>query len=137
VRLTTLAVLIACAPGLEACGGAHLGFQKDGSYVLTTAEQGMACDRLYKDIWGRIQLIKAMPERVQTERKQVSKTAVQAWWRVFGDTGKSETVFKDFDRERTRVEALYASMQEKKCMAVDLERELGPTIVEMEALRQS
>ena len=97
----------------------------------------MPCDRLYKDIWGRMQIIKGLPARVPAERKQVASTALQAWWRALGSTSKSLPAFEEFDRERAHVEALHRVMQEKKCMAVDLERELGPTILEMEALRST
>ena len=45
-----------------------LGLQTDGTYLLERHEEQASCDALYKNIWGRIQLIKGLPAKAKAEQ---------------------------------------------------------------------
>ena len=66
-----------------------LGLQSDGSYRLERHEVDANCDALYKDIWGRIQLIKALPAKATAEQATPPPTAFSLFGRFFGGADKA------------------------------------------------
>lgn len=137
-----LAAAVACAVSvagslaLAGCASSGLGFQQDGRYLLDRSEQGMDCPELYRVIWGRTQVMKTLPDKAAKEKKQVSATASQWFGRWFGAPGKGIPSIEEYDRERVRVYALHRAMQEKKCMTLDLEKELTASDALMDVIRQ-
>jgi hypothetical protein len=122
---------------LNACAGASLsvGLQSDGRYVLERSEQTLDCDRLYKTIWGRIQLMKTLPERAKAEMAQTPQTALSAFGRIFGGQNKGLSTIDEYDREAAHVDALHRAMLDKGCPRIDLERELADAEFAMSQLR--
>lgn len=113
-----------------------LGLQPDGAYVLERREQSASCDALYKDLWGRIQLLKGLPAKAMAEQAAPPPTASLLFGRWFGGPAKGLKAVKEYDRERAHVYALERLMREKKCVAVDVDRELAEINAEMARIRR-
>ena len=134
VRMGLCAVLLA---GLLAGCMGSLGLQSDGTYLLERHEQNATCDILYKDIWGRIQLIKSLPAKAMAEQAAPPPTASQLFGRWFGGGDKGLKAVEDYDRERAHTYALQRIMREKKCVNVDVDLELAEVATEMSRIRQN
>jgi hypothetical protein len=119
-------VLLACALA-GGCASATLGLQKDGSYNLDASEETMDCTRLSNSIWGRLQVLKALPAKAKTERDSVAPTAAQAVGRWFGSSTKGLATLAEYDRERAHVRSLHRILIGKGCPPLDIERELAAT----------
>jgi hypothetical protein len=119
-------VLLACALA-GGCASATLGLQKDGSYNLDASEETMDCTRLSNSIWGRLQVLKALPAKAKMERDSVAPTAAQAVGRWFGSSTKGLATLAEYDRERAHVRSLHRILIGKGCPPLDIERELAAT----------
>lgn len=128
---TTLCLLLAGCASMP-----QLGLQDNGSYILETHEQSMECDKLEKTIWGRVQVMKALPARAKKEMEQTPNTAVLAWGRLFGGPNKGLATVDEYDREAAHVDALHRVMLQKGCPRIELERELADTEFAMAQLRR-
>jgi len=134
VRMVLGAVLLAGLLG--GCMGS-LGLQSDGSYLLERHEQNATCDVLYKEIWGRIQLIKGLPAKAMAEQAAPPPTASLLFGRWFGGSEKGLKAVEDYDRERAHTYALQRAMREKKCVNVDVDLELAEVTTEMSRIRRN
>ena len=117
--------LFACA--LAAGCSASIGLQKDGTYNLESTEQTMDCNRLSNSIWGRLQILKALPAKARAEREAAAPTALQAVGRWFGGSTKGLASLEEYDRERAHVRSLHRTLIGKGCPPLDIERELAAT----------
>lgn len=125
-----------CLAVLAGCASSSFGLQKDGSYILDSSEQNLDCDKLYKNIWGRVQIIKGLPDKARAEQQKSPPTALQAFGRIFGGADKGLVAFEEYDRERAHVYALHRAMLSKKCVPLDLDAELALTDIAMAELRK-
>ena len=125
-----------CLLMLSGCAGVSIGLQQDGSYILESSERSLDCDRLSKIMWGRIQVMKKLPERAKSEMATMPPTAVLAIGRIFGGQNKGLATMDEYDREAAHVGALHRTMLEKGCARIDLERELADTERAMAELRR-
>jgi hypothetical protein len=135
VRVILCVVLLAAVHQLGACVGS-LGLQSDGTYLLERQEAQATCDQLYKDIWGRIQVIKGLPAKAMTEQATPPPTASLLFGRWFGSTSKGLKAVEEYDRERAHAYAIQRTMREKKCVNVDVDQELAEVAAEMARIRQ-
>ena len=117
--LTALALVCAgCSPSA--------GLQKDGTYILDKGEQSLDCPRLANAIWGRLQVLRALPDKAKAERAAAAPTAVQAIGRIFGSSSNLPSL-KEYDQERAHVRSLHRNLLERGCPPLDIERELAAT----------
>jgi hypothetical protein len=124
-KLTILAcALTLCAGG---CASSSVGLQKDGNYLLETDERAMDCQRLHNSIWGRLQVMKALPDRMRAERAKEPPTAALAFGRLFGVKSKGLATLAEYDREHAHVRALHRAALDRGCPPIDVERELAST----------
>jgi hypothetical protein len=124
-KLTILACALAlCAGG---CASSSVGLQKDGNYLLETDERAMDCQRLHNSIWGRLQVMKALPDRIRAERAKEPPTAALAFGRLFGGKSKGLASLAEYDREHAHVRALHRAALDRGCPPIDVERELATT----------
>jgi hypothetical protein len=124
------AFLAAACAGLLLAGGCastKVGLQGDGSYGLDRGEESMDCQRLANSTWGRLQILKALPNRIKSERAATAPTFVQAVGRMFGGSSKGLESLKEYDRERAHVRSLHRLMLEKGCAPIDVEGEIAVT----------
>jgi hypothetical protein len=136
VRGITFIGLLAAATLLAGCMSS-LGLQPDGSYALERHEEQASCDALYKNIWGRIQLIKGLPAKATAEQAQPPPTASLLFGRWFGGPSKGLKAVQEYDRERAHTYALQRLMREKKCVAVDVDMELAEVNAQMARIRSN
>jgi hypothetical protein len=117
--------LLAVATALVLAGcAASIGLREDGSYVLTTNELAMDCQRLSNGIWGRLEILKSLPAAAKTERENAAPTAVAAFGRLFGSNG-GIAALETYEHERAHVRALHRALIDKGCPPLDVERELA------------
>ena len=119
------ALASAVALAIGGCA-ASVGLQKDGTYALEGSEQTMDCQRLSNGVWGRLQVLKSLPDAAKTERQNAAPTAVAAFGRLFG-ANKGLTALADYDRERAHVRSLHRILMDKGCPPIDVEHELAAT----------
>jgi hypothetical protein len=112
-----------------------VGLQSDGTYILDRNEQTMDCQRLSNSVWGRLQILKALPDKVRAEREAAAPTAFQALGRMFGSS-QGLVNLKEYDRERAHVRSLHRQLIEKGCPPVDVEREIAATDAEVAPYRK-
>jgi len=136
VRAAIGIVLLAGVHQLIGCMSS-LGLQPDGNYFLERHEAQASCDALYKNIWGRIQILKGLPAKAMAEQAAPPPTASLLFGRWFGGPGKGLKVVREYDRERAHVYALQRLMREKKCVAVDVDLELAEVNAEMANIRRN
>jgi hypothetical protein len=128
-NVRTKFTILACALALSAggCGGASVGLQKDGNYLLESEERTLDCQRLHNSIWGRLQVMKALPEKIRNERAREPPTAALAIGRIFGSKSKGLQTLEEYDREHAHVRALHRAALDRGCPPIDVERELAST----------
>jgi hypothetical protein len=125
--LRPLARVLACAGTLSvAACSTSVGLQKDGTYALDSGEKSMDCQRLANSIWGRLQILKALPDRAKAERASAAPTAALAFGRLFG-ANKGLVALSEYDRERAHARSLHRVSTDKGCPPLDIERELAAT----------
>ena len=118
------AALIACALA-AGCSSASIGLQKDGTYNLESSEQTMDCHRLSNSIWGRLQVMKALPAKAKVERASAAPSCSAGGRR--GGSAKGLASLEEYDRERAHVRSLHRTLIDKGCPPLDIERELAAT----------
>jgi uncharacterized protein YceK len=136
VRVILCVVLLAAVHQLGGCVSA-LGLQSDGTYLLESSEAQASCDTLYKEIWGRIQLIKDLPAKAMAEQATPPPTASLLFGRWFGGSSKGLKAVEEYDRERAHAYAIQRTMREKKCVNVDVDTELADVAAQMARIRQN
>ena len=95
----------------------------------------MDCKRLSNSIWGRLQVLKALPDKAKAEREAAAPTAFQAVGRWFGGSTKGLASLEEYDRERAHVRSLHRTLIDKGCPPLDIERELAATDAEIAQYR--
>jgi len=133
-RLHLALAFIVCAVA-AGCASASIGLQKDGTYNLESSEQAMDCNRLSNSVWGRLQVLKALPAKARAEREAAAPTAVQAFSRWFGSSNKGLASLEEYDRERAHIRSLHGALIGKGCPPLDIERELAATDAEISQYR--
>ena len=105
-----------CALALVSAGcSTSVGLQKDGTYILDRSEETMDCQRLANSIWGRLQVLKSLPDKARAERAAAAPTALEAVGRMFGGASKVLPSLKEYDRERAHVRSLHRVLMDKGC----------------------
>ena len=139
VKSVRVVICIGLLAGAHHLGGcmSTLGMQSDGRYALERHEEQASCDALYKNIWGRIQLIKGLPAKAMAEQAAPPPTASLLFGRWFGGGSKGLKAVEEYDRERAHTHALQRAMREKKCVLVDVDLELAEAASEMARIRQN
>ncbi len=127
--MRTTLIILACALTLCAggCASSSVGLQKDGRYLLETDERALDCQRLQNSIWGRLQVMKALPDRIRAEKAKDPPTAALAFGRLFGGKAKGLATLGEYDREHAHVRALHRAALDRGCPPIDVERELAAT----------
>jgi hypothetical protein len=137
VRTILCVMLLAGVHQLAGCMGSLAGMQSDGSYLLERHEEQGTCDALYKSIWGRIQLIKSLPGKAVAEQATPPPTASLMFGRWMGGSSQGLKAVEEYDRERAHAYAIQRTMREKKCVPVDVDREIAEAAAEMARIRQN
>jgi len=95
------------------------GYQKDGTYVLTSHEEGMGCRALQERSQGLQEQMQALSERAVQEMQQVPQTISNAWGRLVGSPGDGVPAVAQYNEARAESAALNATLARKGCAGTD------------------
>jgi hypothetical protein len=122
MRLGTLVSVCALACALSACatmqdlsGISRPGYQKDGSYLLTSQDQGLGCRALQERSRGLQEQMQELSERAVHEMQQVPGTIASAWGRLVGDPGDGVPAVAEYNEARAESAALSTTLAHKGC----------------------
>jgi len=107
--------LSACATMQDLAGIERPGYQKDGSYVLSAQEQGLACRTLEERSKGLHEQMQELSQRAVQEMQQVPQTIANAWDRLIGSPGKGVPAVAEYNEARAEAAALNATIARKGC----------------------
>jgi hypothetical protein len=112
-------MLSACASMQDLAGVEHPGYQKDGTYVLSSQEQGLGCRALEERSKGLQQEMKELSERAVHEMQQVPHTIANAWGRLVGSPDEGVPAVAQYNEARAESAALNATLAQKGCSEMD------------------
>ena len=87
-RATLLGVLAIAAGGCstmtDLSGAPRPGYQKDGTYVLSSQEQNLDCRALHARQVGLQEQLLTLPEKAVQQMRELPTTVANAWGRLVG-----------------------------------------------------
>lgn len=110
--------LAGCATIQDMSGIPRPGYQKDGSYVLTSEEQGLGCRELQERSLGLQQQLQALPQQAVEQMQALPTTIAAAWGRLVGAPGAVPAV-AEYNEARAESAALNDSLAKKGCGSVE------------------
>ena len=116
----TLAMSVAgCSTVSGLSGAPRPGYQKDGSYVLSTEQQGLGCRELQERQLGLQQQLAALPARAVKEMQELPQTVASAWGRLVGSSDQGVPALAEYNEAKAESAALNASLSRKGCSSVE------------------
>jgi hypothetical protein len=91
------------------------GYQKDGRYVLTAQEQGLACRALEERSKGLQEQMQELSQRAVKQMQEVPHTIANAWDRLIGSPGEGVPAVTEYNEARAEAAALDATFARKGC----------------------
>jgi hypothetical protein len=95
------------------------GYQKDGTFVLTSQEQGEGCRALQEREQGLQAQMRQLSERAVQEMQQVPNTIASAWARLVGSPGDGVPAVSEYNQARAESAAVNATLARKGCTPTD------------------
>jgi hypothetical protein len=115
-----LALLLpACSTMQDLAGIERPGYQKDGTFVLTSQEQGEGCRALQEREQGLQAQMRQLSERAVQEMQQVPNTIASAWARLVGSPGDGVPAVSEYNQARAESAAVNATLARKGCTPTD------------------
>ncbi len=111
--------LAACSTVQDLAGIDHPGYQKNGSYVLSSQEQVLGCRALEERSKGLQEQMQELSQRAVQEMQQVPHTVVTAWGRLVGSPEEGVPAVAEYNEARAESTALNATLARKGCSATD------------------
>ena len=109
------ALLTGCASWQDAVGIPRTGHQKDGTYVVSSDEEHLACRQIRERLDILSRQLQTLPQRAVVEQKSQPATMMAAMERWFGGPGEGLKATEDFQRANAESEALKALLVKKQC----------------------
>jgi hypothetical protein len=110
-----LAVGVAgCSTVADLGGIPRPGYQKDGSYVLSTNEQNLGCRELQErqvSLQGQLQ---ALPAKAVQQMQELPQTVADTWGRIVGSPGGVPALV-EYNEAKAEAAAVNDSLQRKGC----------------------
>jgi hypothetical protein len=107
--------LAACSTVQDFAGLDHPGYQKDGSYVLSSQEQDLGCRALEERSKGLQGQMQELSQRAVQEMQQLPQTVSNAWGRLVGSPGEGIPAVAEYNEARAESAALSATIARKGC----------------------
>jgi hypothetical protein len=107
--------LAACSTVQDLAGIDHPGYQKDGSYVLSSQEQGLGCRALEERSKGLQEQMQELSQRAVQEMQQLPQTVSSAWGRLVGAPGEGVPAVAQYNEARAESAALNETIARKRC----------------------
>jgi hypothetical protein len=111
--------LAGCSTMQDLAGVEHPGYQKNGTYVLSSQEQVLDCRALEERSKGLQEQMQELSQRAVQEMQQVPKTIVTAWGRLVGSPEEGVPAVAEYNEARAESAALNATLARKGCSATD------------------
>jgi hypothetical protein len=112
-------MLAGCSTIQDMSGIPHPGYQKDGSYVLTSEEQGLGCRELQERSLGLQHQLTSLSEEAVKQMQELPTTIVSAWGRLVGSADTAVPAVAEYNEARAESAALNASLSHKGCDTVE------------------
>jgi hypothetical protein len=97
------------------------GYQKDGSYVLSSQEQIAGCRELQERKVGLQQQLEALPAQAVKQMQELPKTVADAWGRLVGSSNQGVPALAEYNEAKAETAALNESMSRKGCAGPSVE----------------
>lgn len=114
LALGTMA-LSGCSTMQDFAGLERPGLQQDGSYMLTSHEEGMGCRELQERSLGLQEQMNKLSVSALEQVQQVPNTLASAWGRVFGDPGDGVPAIAQYKEAQAESVALNTTLAKKGC----------------------
>lgn len=114
--LCASAIIGGCAAAQDFAGIPRAGFQKDGTYVVSTEEEKLACRQIKERIGVLSGQLQALPAKAAWEEQQGPTTVGSALGRMFGGPGAGLPSTTEFQRASAESQALQALAVKKQCV---------------------
>ena len=92
------------------------GYQKDGSYVLSSQEQTAGCRKLQERKVSVQQQLEALPAQAVQQMQQLPTTIANAWGRLVGTADQGVPALAEYNEAKAEAAALNESMSRKGCV---------------------
>jgi hypothetical protein len=116
VPLCALALALAgCSSLQDMAGLQRTGYQNDGSYILSSQEQGLGCRALQERSLGLQDQMRALSVRALEQMQQVPNTVAAAWGRLIGSPTEGVPAIAEYNEARAEEAALNATITQKGC----------------------
>lgn len=117
---SALALTLAGCSTIRDFGGIpRPGYQQDGSYVLSSQEQGVGCRDLQERSLGLQQQLQALPEQAVEQMQKLPDTIYAAWGRLVGSPEAGVPAIAEYNEVRAEQAALNDSLAKKGCGSVE------------------
>jgi hypothetical protein len=97
------------------------GYQKDGSYVLSSQEQIAGCRELHERKVSVQQQLEALPAQAVQQMQQLPTTVANAWGRLVGTPDQGVPALAEYNEAKAEAAALNESMSRKGCSGPSVE----------------
>jgi hypothetical protein len=104
-----------CSMSQDLLGAPHSGIQKDGSYLMSAQEQGMACRDLQERSAGLQQHMQTLSVQAVEQMQQVPGTVVSGWQRLVGNPGEGVPAIAEYKEAQAETVALNRTITSKGC----------------------
>lgn len=120
VGKTGLAALLAmsvagCSTMADVGGLARPGYQKDGTYVLSSEQQSLGCRELQERKLGLQDQLQQLPNKAVQEMQELPRTVADAWGRLVGSPDQGVPALAQYNEAQAEAVALDQSLQQKGC----------------------
>lgn len=115
IACALLAAVGGCSTVADLNGIPHAGYQKDGSYVLTSDEQGLGCRELQERQVSLQQQLQDLPAKAVKEMQELPKTVSNAWSRLVGSSDQGVPALAEYNEAKAEAQAVSLSMARKGC----------------------
>lgn len=114
--MCALALMLAGCSTVQSLSGApHPGYQQDGSFVLTSHEQGEGCRALQERSLGLKEEMQQLSTQAVKQMQEVPKTIVSAWGRLFGQPGDGVPAVAEYNEARAESLAVSQALVRNGC----------------------
>ncbi|MFA5901788.1 MAG: hypothetical protein WC829_22045 [Hyphomicrobium sp.] len=104
-----------CSTMADLGGLPRAGYQKDGSYVLSSEEQGLGCRELQERQVSLQDQIQQLPSKAVQQMQELPHTVANAWGRLVGSPDKGVPALAEYNEAQAEAVALDQSLHQKGC----------------------
>lgn len=104
-----------CASVQDFAGISRAGYQPDGSYIVSSDEEKLACRQIGERLEMLSRQMQTLPQQAALEKQTAPMTVGSAFGRVFGGPDGGLKATTDFQRAKAESDALKSLAAKKQC----------------------